>query len=157
MSKLFTPKFGKSLSAKLLNAINIKNITGNFSLFTDTDNVTELPMNPITFEVFDVEKYLPEIQFALDLSPSLQFPSPSFTPADIFDSLYPSSVPSVRAMVEFVKKQIVPELIGKLSGLFDVQIGGSSGGMSVDTPTIGNSGLSLGNFSDSSTQLFPPR
>lgn len=114
-------------------------------------------MRSDTNEVFDVEKYLPEIQFALDLSPSVEFSSPNFNPSDIFDSLYPSSIPSVKAMVEFVKKQIVPKLIEKLSGLFDVQIGASSGGMSVDTPTVGNSGLSLGDFSNSSTQLFPPR
>lgn len=156
MSKLFKPKFGESLSAKLLDAIKIKGII-DFDLFDATDPVTKVPMNSSTFEIFSVEDYLSEIQFALDLSPSVKLSSPNFNPSDIFDSLYPSSVPSVKGMVEFVKKQIVPKLIEKLTGLFDVEISASSGGMSVDTPTVGNSGLSLGDFSNSSTQLFPPR
>ena len=61
MDRLFSPKFGRDLSSKLLDAIKIKGISG-FNVFSATDNSTGLPMNPLTFELFDVEKYLPEIR-----------------------------------------------------------------------------------------------
>jgi len=157
MSKLFAPNFGGSLSSKLLDAINIKGISGGFHLFNGTDPLTNRPMNPLTFEVFDPEKYLAEIQFALDISPSVSFAAPGFKSSDILDSLYPSSVSSVKAMLAFAKKQLVPKLIDQLSGLFDVEIDMSTGGLTLDDPNLGNSGLSLGNYSGASTQLFPPR
>ena len=97
------------------------------------------------------------IEFALDLSPDVKFASPNFKSSDILESLYPSSVPSIKAMVAFVKKQLIPKLIGQLSGLFDVEVDLSTGGLTIDEPNLGGAGLSLGNYSSESTQLFPPR
>ena len=114
-------------------------------------------MNPTTFEVFDPKEYLPEIQVALDFSPSLGLASPNFKPSDIMGSLYPSKIPTLTDLVSYVKKKIVPEVISALRGLFDVKLDTSTTGLSVDEPSIGDNGLSLGEFSPSSTMLFPPK
>lgn len=114
-------------------------------------------MNPTTFEVFDPKKYLPEIQFAFDLSPSLGLASPNFKPSDIMGSLYPSKIPNLTDLVSYVKKKIVPDIISTLRGLFDVKLDTSTTGLSVDEPSLGDNGLNLGDFSSSSTMVFPPK
>ena len=60
-------------------------------------------------------------------------------------------------MVAFVKRQLIPKLIDQLKGLFDVEVDMSTGGLTIDEPNLGDSGLSLGDYSSESTQLFPPR
>ena len=114
-------------------------------------------MNPTTFEVFDPVKHLPEIQFALDFSPSTELASSNFKSSDIMGSLYPSKIPTLTDLVSYVKKKIVPEVISALRGLFDVKLDTSTTGLSVDEPSLGDSGLNLGDFSPSSTMVFPPK
>lgn len=154
LDSLFAPKFGADLSIKLLDSLRAVPSL-NFSIF-DIVDVNGIPMASSTFEVFDVKKYLPEIQFALDLSPSVNFAAPSFQTSDIFDALFPSSVPTVKTMGNFVKKKVVASIASALDGLFDVGVVVPTAGLTIDTPILNASGLTLGEYTDASTQVFPP-
>ena len=154
LDQLFAPQFGPDLRKNLLDILKGKNISG-FDLFSDFDSLGN-PMNPSNKEVFDVEKYLKELQFGLDLSPEVKFSSPAFKSSDILESLYPQSLPSVKGLVQFVKNKLIPQLIGQLKGLFDASLDVPTGGLTVNNAAIGGDGLNLGDYSAQSTALFPP-
>ncbi len=151
MNKLFAPKFGVDLTTRLLTTLqgNIDNTFDGFSLIDFTTS---------SGEVFDIEKYLPEIQYALKLSPSVDFAASNFQSSDLFDALFPSSIPSVKAMGNFVKKKIIAKITTALEGLFDVGIDvpGVDLGLSVSQPILNGSGASFGVYTEDSTKLFPP-
>ncbi len=154
LDSLFAPKFGADLSTKLLDSLrNVPSL--DFSRFDDFD-INGIPMSSSTFEVFEVKKYLPEIQFALDLSPTVDFAASRFQTSDIFDALFPSSVPTVKTMGNFVKKKIIASIASALDGLFDVVVDIPTVGLTIDTPILNSSGLTLGEYTDASTRVFPP-
>ena len=54
-----------------------------------------------------------------------------------------------------MKKKIIKEVTAALHGLFDVKLQIDTGGLTIGEASIGRNGLSLGNYSASSTKLFP--
>ena len=158
IDQLFQLDFGPTLSSNLLTKIQGK-FPGVFDAFDATlkDQSTGLPLNPSTNEVFNPQDYIPEIQVALDLSTSLDFASSNFKSSDILDSLYSKQVPTISDMVSFVKKKSVQGVISALNGLFNAKLETPSSGLSIDTPEVGDSGLVLGTFSETSTRNFPPK
>ena len=113
-------------------------------------------MDGSTFEVFDVTKYLPEIQFALDLAPSLNFAASNFRASDIFDALFPTSIPTIKSFGVFIKKTIMSKIQLALDGLFDAQVDIPTTGLSVDRVSLGVDGINLGAYTESNNKLFPP-
>ena len=154
---LFTPNFGPVLSGTFLDSLKITPslLHFNFDRFNATDSETGLPMDPLTFEIFKVDNYIPQIQVALDLAPSLDLVAPKFSAKDLKESLFPDRIPTIKSMAAFVKNKIVPKITNALDGLFDVEVETPSG---VSAPTLGGSGLSAVGFNDATnTKLFPPR
>jgi hypothetical protein len=174
LDDLFTPEFGPDLSTRLLDKLRSSDAT-NFSTifngFDTTDQVTGLPMESATKKLFDVKLYLPEIQVALQLSPSVDLTAKRFMAQNIRDALFPNPVPTVKSFSSFIKRKIIPQIKNALTD-FDLTLsppsttaiigsggatgGGGGGGFTLDTPTIGQSGTNFGTFSETSTQLFPP-
>ena len=156
MDMLFTPNFGPDLSVKLLDSLMKKTeLNGAFDRFSGL-SLSGLPMDPGSFEVFDIENYLPEIQFSLDLAPSVDFSAPSFSAADLFDALFPTSLPTVKSFGSFLKKNIMSKIQLALDGLFDTKVNVPTTGLSVDEVTFGIHGVNLGVYSDINNKLFPP-
>ena len=153
MKDLFTTSFDTPLSSSLLGKLKLK--LPEFGRFSSFDLQTSQPMDPITFEVFDVKNYLPEIQYSLDLTPSIEFAVPTFKAGDIYDALVPDSTLTIKSMGKFVKKKIISKITAKLDGLFSVKLDIPTEGLTIDTPELG-ANISLGSYSESSTQLFPP-
>ena len=153
MSQLFEPNFGADLSNRLLSILQSR------LSFFDQFNRTSSTGMPMTFEgkIFRVQDFLPELQFALDLSPGVEFPAGSFRTADLYDALFPSgNVQSLKSFGSFIKKKVVSKISNALIGLFDVMTDVPSTGLTVDEVKLGGTGLSLGDYSSTSTQLFPP-
>jgi hypothetical protein len=159
---LFTPEFGPSLSASLLEKlqntnVNAPSLASIFSRFDVVDDITGLPMVSLTKELFDVNAYLPEIQVALQLAPSVDLTAKNFGANDIQEALFPFPVPTLQSFASFIKRQIIPKITDVLD--FDVSVGTSkspAGGLTLDVPTLSANGLDFGTFSTDSTQLFPP-
>eukprot|EP00956_Cyclotella_meneghiniana_P045584 scaffold375448_cov136-Cyclotella_meneghiniana.AAC.1 len=60
--------FEFDISIQMLNSLQSKlDLKGLFNRFSSVSPLG-IPMDPITFEVFDIDNYLPEIQFSLDLA-----------------------------------------------------------------------------------------
>lgn len=156
MNKLFEPNFGPDLSVKILESLTANlNLNGVFDRFNSTSS-TGLPMDPITFEVFRVEKYLPEIQFSLKLSPSIDFAASNFRTSDLYDAMFPTSIPTIKSFGAFIKKNILLKISNALNGLFDAKVAIPTDGLTVDAVSLGGEGLIIGVYTEGSTQLFPP-
>lgn len=108
-----------------------------------------------TFELFDINNFLPEIQVAFELAPSKEFAASGFQAKDLFGALF-SQGPSIRSFADFVKRRIIPEIIDSLQGLFNVQLSLPSDDLTATLPEVGGDGISLGEFTEESTQSFPP-
>lgn len=145
MDKLFEPDFGVDLSHKMLSMLKTK--LPSFDRFSDTSS-TGMPMDS-EGEVFDVRKYLPDLQFALDLSPSVDFAASMFRASDLYDALFPSgNHQSLKTFGKYVKKNIIAEIMDALNGLFDVKTCVPAIGLTVDEVILGGGGLSLGNYTN---------
>lgn len=160
INELFTPKFGPTLSSRLLNKlknyIDDPEFASKFGRFDDIDSETKLPMDSSTKEIFDVTLYLPEIQVALELAPSVDLTSSSFSKKDIQDALFPNQAATVKSFSSFLKRKIIPPI---RNALYDFNVGVSpvtTKGLTVDTPTLGAKGFDFGTFNEASTRLFPP-
>ena len=141
---------------KMLDSLKGKeDLNGVFDRFTDV-TLPGIPFDPVTFEVFDIHSYLPEIQFALDLAPSVNFAAPSFRTSDLFDALFPTSIPTIKSFGSFVKKNIMSKIRLALDGLFDAKVNIPTTGLSVDEVSFGLDGISLGNYTEFNNKLFPP-
>ena len=154
---LYKQNFGPDLSLKMLNSLKAKpELNGMFDRFTGM-TLSGLPLDPVTFEVFDIDHFLPEIQFALDLCPAVDFAAPNFRASHIFDALFPKSVPTVKSFGSFIKKNIMSKLRTALDGLFDVNVDVPAVGLSVTEITFGGpDGVNLGEYTESNNKLFPP-
>ena len=156
LDQLFEPNFGPELSLEILNSMKAKlDLNGAFDRFTES-TLTGIPLDPTTFEVFDIHNYLPEIQFALDLAPAVEFAAPSFRAADLFDALFPASIPTIKSFESFVKKKVMSKIRLALDGLFDAKVNVPTIGLSVDEVTFGVNGTSLGVYTEHNNRLFPP-
>ena len=156
---LITPEFGPNLSLRLLDKLktfdDAPGFQSIFGRFDGIDSLTGLPMDLSSNELFDVTLYLPEIQVALQLAPSVDLTAQGFGAKDIQNALFPTRVPTVKSLASFIKRKIIPQIRNALD--FDVDVSPSAiGGLTVDTPTLGASGFDFGKFSDTSTQSFPP-
>ena len=153
---LFKHNFGPDLSLQMLNSLKGKtDLNGMFDRFTNF-TLSGIPIDPITSEVFDVDHYLPEIQFALDLSPSVDFPAQNFRSHHIFDALFPKSAPTIKSFGSFIKKNIMAQIQTSLDGLFDVKVDFPTAGLSVNEIKFGVDGVDFGEYTESNTKLFPP-
>ena len=154
---LFVPNFGPELSIHMLESLKEKTGLGNldFDRFTEVTS-SGIPLDPTTFEVFSVDNYLSEIQFALDLAPSVEFAAPSFRSADLFDALFPTSIPTIKSFGAFVKKEIMSKIQLALEGLFDAKVNVPTSGLSVDQVSFGADGIILGVYTERNNRLFPP-
>lgn len=151
--KLFEPRFGATLSSKLLSALQSK--LSIFNRFNST-SLTGLPM-ALDGEIFHVDHYLPELEFALDLSPSVDFAASSFKVSDLYDSLFPTGkILSLKTFGSYVKKQVVSKIVSALNGVFDATVSIPTIGLTADEVILNGSGLALGEYTENSTQLFPP-
>ena len=138
----------KSLQSKL----DLKVLFNRFSGFS----ASGIPMDPITFEVFNIDNYLPEIQFSLDLAPSIDFAAPNFRGSDLFDAMFPTAFPTLQSFILFIKKNIMSKIQLALDGLFDAKVDVPTTGLSVDEVDFGVSGPNLGEWSEFNNELFPP-
>lgn len=138
----------QSLQSKL-------DLKGLFNRFTEF-SVSGFPLDPITSEMFDINNYLPEIQFSLDLAPSINFAAPSFRASDLFDAIFPKSFPTVKSFGLFIKTNILSKIRQALSGLFDAEVNIPTLGLTVDRVSFGFEGFELGNYSEFNNELFPP-
>ena len=156
MKSLFAPQSGPDLSKKLLSVLTNKSeLNGSFD---GIDSHTKKPWDSTTKEIFNIFKWLPEIQYAFDLSTSVALTAENFHSSDLYAALYPNAIPSVKSVANFVKAKIIKEITESLDNVFDVGIDISTVGLEIDEDEAMLGGtLSLGNFSDASTQLFPPR
>lgn len=153
MSQLFEPSFGADLSNRLLSVLQSK--LTSFDQFSSISS-TGLPMTP-DGKIFLVQDFLPELQYAFDLSPDVKFSAEGFSAADLYDAIFPSgNVQSLKSFGSFIKKKVVSKISNALNGLFDVTTHVPSVGLTVDEVILDGTGLSLGDYSNSSTQLFPP-
>ena len=156
LDKLFTPDFGLDVHLKILDSLKAKvDLNGEFDRFTDV-TLSGIPYDPVTFEIFDIDFYLPEIQFALDLAPSVNFAAPSFRTPDLFDALFPASIPTVKSFGSFIKKKIISKIRLALDGLFEAKVNIPTTGLSVDEVSFGVDGINLGNYTEFNNKLFPP-
>ena len=155
LDQLFAPNFGPELSFTILDSLKEKVDLGIFDRFTES-TLSGIPLDPATFEVFDINNYLPEIQFALDLAPAAEFAAPSFRAADLFDAIFPTSIPTVKSFGSFVKKEIMSQIKLALDGLFDAKVNVPTLGLSVDEVSFGVDGINLGEYSERNNRLFPP-
>lgn len=155
MPDLFAPSFDISLTQTLLEVLKSKSFPDiSFDRF-NRESVSGQPMDSDS-EVFVVGDYLPHLQFALDLAPSVDFHAPNFKLADLYESLNDNPrFPTVKSMGIFVKKRIIEGIISALDGLFDVPLDIGTGGLSVGEASISGDGFYIGNYSASSTKLFP--
>ena len=125
MKDLFAPNFGNSLTSYILDKLQLK-LPDDFVRFSGNDTQSNLPMDPATFEVFRVENYIPEVQYALDLSPSVEQAAPNFMASDIYDALVPSGPLTVEGLAKYAKKKILPKIVNATGGLFPIPLGDSS-------------------------------
>lgn len=161
MDKLFEPNFGPDLSAKILETLigeGNRALVGFGSTFERFSDITTsgLPIDPLTFEVFNVENYLPEIQFAYELAASVDFAAKGFKASDLYDALFPTSIPTVKSFGAFIKKKVLAMISSALDGLFDAKVDIPTLGLTVDNVTLGAEGLNIGMYTDGNNQLFPP-
>ena len=156
MDKLFMPNFGPDLSIKLLDSLRENvNLNGVFDRFSGF-SVSGIPMDPDTFEVFDIENYLPELQFSLDLAPKVEFAAPNFRASDLFDAVFPTSLPTLQSFISFMKKDIMSKIQIALDGLFEAKVNVPTAGLSVDAVSFGEDGINLGEWTEFNNKLFPP-
>jgi hypothetical protein len=121
MEDLFAPDFNANLTSKVLSTLmKTLSLSSNFSRFSSVSDI-DMPMDPITNEVFNVKNYLAEIQVALGIAPSTDFVAPNFALADLKEYLFPN-VPSLRAFAVSVKSMLVSEIGEKLNGLFATSV-----------------------------------
>lgn len=149
IDQLLVPDFNAEAIVLLLNRLKSKNSL--FNRFSSTEN--GLPLDPSTKELFRLEKYLPDIQVALNLAVSTDLSALRFGPQDISEALLPNpSFPSLRALADFAKKELLDLDLAFTADLDVPPLDISS----PTVPTIGPDGFSFGNFSVDSTRLFPP-
>jgi hypothetical protein len=89
------------------------------------------------------------------LAPTKEFAASGFQAKDLFGALF-SQRPTIHSFADFVKRRIIPEIIDSLQGLFDVQLSLPSDDLTATLPAVGGDGISLGEFTEESTQSFPP-
>ena len=148
--------FQFDISIQMLKSLQSKlDLKGLFNRFSSS-SALGIPMDPITFEVFDIDNYLPEIQFSLDLAPSIEFAAPNFRPSDLFDAMFPTSIPTLQSFISFVKKDIMSKIRLALDGLFDAKVDVPTTGLSVDEVSFGVDGINLGEWTEFNNELFPP-
>ena len=121
LDNLFVPDFSANLTyAVLRTLISTSSLSSNFSRFSAQSNLG-MPMDPRTSEVFNVNNYLPSVQLAFGIIPSLEFAVPKFSLADLRETLCPT-FPSLRAFSNSVKSKLVNVVREKLDGLFDTTV-----------------------------------
>ena len=156
LDKLFKPNFGPGLCVNLLDSLRANvDLDGAFDRFTSF-TLSGIPYDPVTFEVFEVNSYLPEIQFALDLVPSVNFAATNFHASDLFDALFPTSIPTIKSFGSFIKKNIMSKIRLALDGLFDAKVDIPTIGLSVDEVSFGVDGFNIGTYTELNNKLFPP-
>ena len=154
LDMLVKPNIDFSIIFKLLDDLRRKI---NFDGFSDFLN--GIPFNPITFEEFDIDKYLPDIQYALDLTPSINFAVPNFKPSDLYDALFPSNLPTLKSFASWIKKHILEKIRGAIGGLFDAKIDIPTIGLSLPDgklPSLSMDGVNMGVYTRFNNELFPP-
>ena len=151
---LFAPSFGQDLATKTLEKLRAR--LPGFDRFTDFDDSTNSFIDPTNKTLFRVKDYLPEIQFAFDLSPSVDLASRKFKPSDLQDALFSDPRPTIKSFASFLKKNILDEIKTSLSGLFSTTLDVPAGGLTVSEPSFGADGPSFGEYSNISTRAFPP-
>jgi hypothetical protein len=167
LDKLFEPDFGADLTIKMLDSLRANaNLNGAFDRFSST-SITGIPMDPITNEVFQVGNYLRELQFSLDLSPSVNFAASNFRVSDLYDALFPTNGPTLMSFIAFIKKDILDQISATLDGLFDAKVEVPTTGLSRshrrrlsfsdgEVPSLGVDGINIGEYTESNNELFPP-
>lgn len=149
IDQLLVPDFNPEAIVLLLNRLKSKNSL--FNRFNSTEN--GLPLDPSSKELFRLEKYLPDIQVALNLAVSTDLSALRFGPQDILEALLPNpSFPSLRALADFAKKELLDLDLAFAADLNVPPLDISSS----TVPTIGPDGFVFGNLSVDSTRLFPP-
>ena len=150
------PNFGPDLAFNILDSMKSNpDLNGAFDRFSALSG-SGFPLDPITSEVFDINNYLPEIQFSLNFAPSINFVASNFRASDLFDALFPKSFPTVKSFGSFIKKDILSKIRQALSGLFDAKVNIPTIGLSVDDITFGFDGFSLGSYTELNNEFFPP-
>jgi hypothetical protein len=139
-------------SIKMLNVLRRSLTFDRFSGFSNFG----IPMDPVSFEIFNVDNFLAEIQFSLGLSPSVDFSAFNFKASDLFDALFPTSIPTVKSFGSFIKKDILSKIRDAIGGLFDANVDVPTIGLSVGDLSFGLDGFDLGNYSEFNNELFPP-
>jgi hypothetical protein len=159
LDMLFVPDFGADLSIKLLDSLRTNiNLNGVFDRFSGF-SISGIPMDPITFEVFRIDNYLPEIQFSLDLSPSINFAALNFKVSDLYDALFPTNIPTIKSFASFIKKDILAKISASLDGLFAANVNVPTTGLSLpdgEFLSLGVDGINIGVYTEFNNELFPP-
>ncbi len=136
LDELLAPDYGLDVTLKIMDALKATpTLSSFFARFSGTSIYTNMPMDPVTYEIFNVKNYLPEVQVSFNLVPSPLLASPNFGLTDLHEFLSPK-VPSLRAFADKMKSKLVAIIAEKLNGLFNttvsspgfgsIQIGGSA-------------------------------
>ena len=112
----------------------------NFSPFSGASKFSNMPMDPITYEVFDVRNYLSEIQVAFDIVPAVEVASPNFALAGLISQ---SSFAEIICRNCQIKREVATKV--NCQGFDEIELGGNVSS-SVNTSWPGKS-----------TRNFPPR
>jgi hypothetical protein len=156
LDKLPELDFG-AVSLKMLETLR-RSINFNFDRFRDF-SISGIPMDPLSFEIFDVKNFLPELQFSLDLCPSVNFAAPNFRASDLYDALFPTNIPTIKSFASFIKKDILAKLSASLDGLFAANVDVPTTGLSLphgELPSLGVDGINIGVYTEFNNELFPP-
>lgn len=154
LENLFAPDFSANLTYAVLHTlISTLSLPSNFSRFSAQSKLG-MPMDPSTSEVFNVNNYLPSVQLAFGIIPSLEFAVPKFSLADLQETLCPT-FPSLRAFSNSVKSKLVNVVRENLNGLFNTTVNLKG----FDNVKLGGNTLSDQEFSwpIGSNKLFTPR
>jgi hypothetical protein len=155
LDELLAPDFGFDLTSKVLDALKAtQSVSSMFTRFSDISTYTGMPMDPVTYEIFNVKNYLSEIQVSFDIVPSPQVASQKFGLADLREVLSPK-VPTLRAFADKMKPKLVNEIGKMLNGLFNTTVNVSGfdpipiGGNTSFPPNL--------SWSHGSTHVFTPQ
>jgi hypothetical protein len=151
------PELDFGVSLQMLETLRMS-INFNFDRFRDF-SISGIPMDPLSFEIFDVKNFLPELQFSLDLSPSVSFAAPNFKASDLYDALFPTNIPTLKSFVCFIKKDILAKISAALDGLFAANVDVPTTGLSLpdgELPSLGVDGINIGVYTEFNNELFPP-
>lgn len=156
LNKLFEPNFGPGLSTKVLQTLTSNpHLNSSFDRFTSTSE-TGYPIDPVSLEIFDVDHYLPEIQFSYNISPSIEFAAKNFRTSDLYDALFPASVPTLKSFGMFIKKKILSKISRAIGGMFNAKVDIPTVGLTSNDVSLGGDGINIGMYTAGNNRLFPP-